>query len=74
MTDLTRRATLGLSLAALAIGPAHAAEDSLTIAYPFDIPTWDPTASTFTGAQSVYKAIFDSPTAILARPEGCSRG
>ena len=61
MTDLTRRATIGLLAAASAIAPARAAEDSLTIAYPFDIPTWDPTASTFTGAQSVYKAIFDSP-------------
>lgn len=61
MIDLTRRATIGLGLAAVLTKPARAAADSLTIAYPFDIPTWDPTASTFTGAQSVYKAIFDSP-------------
>ena len=61
MTDLTRRATIGLLAAAGAIAPARAAEEGLTIAYPYDIPTWDPTASTFTGAQSVYKAVFDSP-------------
>ena len=61
MIDLTRRATIGLGLAAAVARPARAAGDSLTIAYPFDIPTWDPTASTFTGAQSVFKAIFDSP-------------
>lgn len=61
MIDLTRRATIGLGLAAAVARPARAASDSLTIAYPYDIPTWDPTASTFTGAQSVFKAIFDSP-------------
>ena len=45
----------------LSARPAMADGDTLTIAYPFDVPNWDPTASTFTGAQSIYKAIFDSP-------------
>ena len=63
---LRRRSLGGLGLAALlglgATPAADAAEmDSLTIAYPFDVPSWDPTASTFTGAQSLFKAVFDSP-------------
>ncbi|HWK46622.1 MAG TPA: ABC transporter substrate-binding protein [Stellaceae bacterium] len=45
----------------LAPSPVRAATDSLTIAFPFDVPNWDPTATTFTGAQSVFKAVFDSP-------------
>jgi peptide/nickel transport system substrate-binding protein len=45
----------------LAAAPARAESDSLTIAYPFDVPSWDPTSNTFTGAQSIYKAVFDSP-------------
>ena len=63
---MRRRSLGGLGLAALlglaATRSAEAAEaDSLTIAYPFDVPSWDPTASTFTGAQSLFKAVFDSP-------------
>lgn len=33
----------------------------LKIAFPVDIPNWDPTAVTFPAGQSIYKAVFDSP-------------
>jgi peptide/nickel transport system substrate-binding protein len=59
MTRLLSALIAGLLL--LAAAPSRAAEDSLTIAYPFDVPSWDPTSNTFTGAQSIYKAVFDSP-------------
>lgn len=60
------RRTLGqwsliASLGVLGQRPARAEIDTLTIAYPFDVPSWDPTAATFVGAQSLYKAVFDSP-------------
>jgi len=44
-------------------GSALAQESSneLKIAYPVDIPNWDPTAVTFPAGQSIYKAVFDSP-------------
>jgi peptide/nickel transport system substrate-binding protein len=60
---LTRRATLAASLALpfARQAMASAADSSLTVAYPFDVPNWDPTSNTFTGAQSIYKAVFDSP-------------
>jgi peptide/nickel transport system substrate-binding protein len=61
---IRRRALGGGLIAALslrALPPAWAGSDTLTIAYPFDVPTWDPTASTFVGAQALYKAVFDSP-------------
>ncbi len=62
--SIGRRAATTAGLAALLLPEAraaHAASDSLVIAYPFDVPNWDPTAVTFTGAQSIYKAVFDSP-------------
>ncbi len=41
---------------------AHAQQrDSLTIAYPVDVQSWDPTAVTFPAGQSIYKSVFDSP-------------
>ena len=33
----------------------------LTIAYPVDIPTWDPTAVSIPTIQGVYQTVFDSP-------------
>lgn len=60
-TQFGRLGSLLLAMLLLAMPQAQAGEDSLTIAYPFDIPNWDPTAVTFVGAQSIYKAIFDSP-------------
>jgi peptide/nickel transport system substrate-binding protein len=35
--------------------------DSITIAFPTDVPTWDPNARVLAGVQSLYKCVFDSP-------------
>jgi peptide/nickel transport system substrate-binding protein len=60
-----RRRGLGEGLVAALVmsvlRSARAANDTLSIAYPFDVPTWDPTAATFVGAQALYKAVFDAP-------------
>jgi peptide/nickel transport system substrate-binding protein len=63
MSDLHRALILaGVCAAALAVSPAaRAQKDSLTIAYPVDVPNWDPTTNTVTGAQSIYKSVFDQP-------------
>jgi peptide/nickel transport system substrate-binding protein len=59
---LRRRTIACLAILLSAVtAPAWAAKDTLTIAYPFDVPSWDPTSNTFTGAQSLYKMVFDSP-------------
>lgn len=41
---------------------AQAQPQELKIAFPVDVPNWDPTAVTFPAGQSIYKAVFDSPT------------
>ncbi len=61
-----RNKTIGLMLCAtmgLMAGWAQAQEhpSELTIAYPVDVPSWDPTAVTYPAGQSIYKAVFDSP-------------
>jgi len=60
-----RKSIMGLALgAALTMGLAgvsQAAGQELKIAFPVDIPSWDPTAVTFPAGQSIYKAVFDSP-------------
>jgi peptide/nickel transport system substrate-binding protein len=70
MTDfLTRRTLLQLAaaqggVAALGLLPALAqapARDSITIAYPNDLATWDPNAALLAVTQSLYKCVFDSP-------------
>ncbi len=33
----------------------------LTIAYPIDVPTWDPNALTVSSVQGIYESVFDSP-------------
>src|SRR5580698_4232076 len=33
----------------------------LSIAYPLDVPTWDPTALSIPGIQNLYATVFDSP-------------
>lgn len=38
-----------------------AAKGQLTIAYPADVPTWDPNARTLAVGQSLYKMVFDQP-------------
>ena len=54
-------AVLALLAGTALAGPALAAKDSLTIAYPVDVPSWDPTSNTVTGPQSIYKSVFDQP-------------
>lgn len=50
-------AALGLSDAVL----AQAAGRGLTLAYPADVPTWDPNARSLAPVQSIYKMVFDQP-------------
>ncbi len=62
--SLTRRlfmAGTGLVLLAAPISTAHAAKDSVVIAWQADPQTWDPMRRTNPGLQSIYKMIFDQP-------------
>lgn len=52
---------LGACLGLLASGAQAEKAQELKIAFPVDVPTWDPTAVTFPAGQSIYKAVFDSP-------------
>src|SRR5258707_3956861 len=66
MATLSRRRLLQLCAAPTALGalglPAWAqGRDAITIAFPTDVPTWDPNARVLVGVQSLYKAVFDSP-------------
>src|SRR5690606_28400008 len=69
VTKVSRRTGLkigGAALAATTIGSGSARaqsvdKNSLTIAFPADVPSWDPIAHTFPTAMSVYKCVFDSP-------------
>jgi dipeptide transport system substrate-binding protein len=56
-------AGLGLPADALAqaAGGGPAARNQLTIAYPADVPTWDPNARSLAPVQSIYKCVFDQP-------------
>lgn len=52
----------GLAAAALAAGPAVAqAKDSLVIAWPQDVPNWDPNSRTSPAIQSLYMMVYDQP-------------
>jgi len=51
-------ATLGVPASVLA---QAAAKGQLTIAFPADVPTWDPNARSLAAVQSLYKCIFDQP-------------
>lgn len=66
----TRRSLLQLSggtAALLALGLpiralAQAADAGrITVAYPADVPTWDPNARSLAPVQSLYKCVFDQP-------------
>lgn len=65
MVKALRKSVMGLALgAALMMGwgtASQAAGSELKIAFPVDIPSWDPTSVTFPAGQSIYKAVFDSP-------------
>ena len=62
---LWRKKTAGLVLGAclglLGAGAQAQQAQELKIAFPVDVPTWDPTAVTFPAGQSIFKAVFDSP-------------
>ena len=64
MAKLTRRHllhTAAISTLA-ASSPSHAAEpDSVTIGWPSDVTSWDPTLRFTPDAQSIFKAVFDQP-------------
>ena len=53
-------AALGVSGRAFA---QAAAKGQLVIAYPADVPTWDPNARALAPVQSIYKMVFDQPIA-----------
>jgi peptide/nickel transport system substrate-binding protein len=68
MSMIDRRSVIKLGAGALAaLGAPHdvlaqaAATGQLTMAYPVDVPTWDPHARTLTSVQSLYKLVFDQP-------------
>ena len=56
-----QKMTCGAALALSCVGLAAAQSSELRIAYPVDIPSWEPTSVTFPAGQSIYKAVFDSP-------------
>lgn len=69
-SDLSRRHLLQLmglgtgaaALASVAPGLAWAqTKDTVTIAWPTDVPTWDPNQRTFPDGQALFKLIFEQP-------------
>ena len=56
---ILKAAAVAFAAASFAAGAQQ--KDSLTIAYPVDLQSWDPTAVTFPAGQSIYKTVFDSP-------------
>jgi peptide/nickel transport system substrate-binding protein len=67
---LTRRLLLqgaGVMSAALPLRRALAADQNgITIAYPVDVPSWDPVAHTYPLAMPIFKSVFDSPLTYTA--------
>lgn len=60
--QLIQGAAAGITGLALAPLQAFAqARDSVTIAWPTDVPSWDPQQRTAPDAQPIYKAVFDQP-------------
>jgi peptide/nickel transport system substrate-binding protein len=55
---LAALAALGIPRETLA---QAASRGQLTIAFPVDVPTWDPNARTLAAVQSLYKCVFDQP-------------
>src|SRR5258708_3608727 len=53
---------LGIPFAAIGAGESLSqAQETLSIAFPVDVQSWDPTAVTFPAGQSIFKSVFDSP-------------
>jgi len=63
MVEISRRVLLGAAAAsaALPLRPTRAAEDSATIGWPSDVPTWDPNQRFSPDAQSIFKMVYDQP-------------
>jgi peptide/nickel transport system substrate-binding protein len=68
--DIDRRSLLKLGAAAGALAAfgisdevlaQAAAKGQLTMAFPADVPTWDPNARSLAAVQSLYKMVFDQP-------------
>lgn len=65
--DLSRRHLLqimGLGTAVFGLGSVGAfaqGKDSVTIAWPSDVPSWDPAQRTQPDAQPIYKLLFEQP-------------
>ena len=67
VSKLKRRSFLQLAAGAAAVGvaaPSHraaAANDTVTIGWPNDVPSWDPNQRFTPDAQPIFKAVFDQP-------------
>lgn len=59
--SLLRGAGATLSLGAVVRNGVAAEADALSIAYPVDVPTWDPNARLLIPAQPIYKCVYDLP-------------
>ena len=55
--SLLRGAGATLSLGAVVRNGVAAEADALSIAYPVDVPTWDPNARLLIPAQPIYKCV-----------------
>ncbi len=70
MNTIDRRKVLKLGAGAAALAALGVPEEALaqaaqrgqlTLAFPADVPTWDPNARTLAAVQSLYKLVFDQP-------------
>lgn len=62
MADLSRRVLLGvLGAAACGAGVAARGRDAAVVAWPGDVPGWDPMRRFAPEAQPLYRAVFDAP-------------
>ncbi len=70
MKMIDRRSILKLGAGAAALAGLGVPEEALaqaaqrgqlTLAFPSDVPTWDPNARTLAAVQSLYKLVFDQP-------------
>jgi peptide/nickel transport system substrate-binding protein len=61
VTQATRRGILALGATLATPSIVRASGDAVTIAWPSDVPGWDPNQRFAPEAQSLYKAVFDQP-------------
>lgn len=59
--QIVMAATTGIAAPLLRPRSAVAAPDAATIAWPNDVPSWDPNQRFTPDAQSIFKAVFDQP-------------